>query len=95
MAFRYTDTALREIGDSLNYIAGDSPTAANDVSQAIEDTIALLRRQPLMACVVYRRMVRAFPVGDYPYRVFYQAKSAEIVIRNVRYMRRRQPWEGE
>jgi hypothetical protein len=48
-----------------------------------------------MAHVVYRGMVQAFPVSDHPYRISYQAKPAEIVIRNERHTRRQQPWEGK
>jgi len=95
MTVHYTVTALGEIDDILEYVARDNPAAANEESLAIEDTVALIQRQPRIARVVYRGMVRAFPVGDYPYRIFYQAKPAEIVIRNVRHTRRQQPREGE
>jgi plasmid stabilization system protein ParE len=95
MTVRYTDTALGEIDDIMEYIARDNPVAANEVSPAIEDTVALIQGQPRMAHVVYRGMVRAFPVGDHPYRIFYQVKPAEIVIRNVRHARRQRPWDGE
>ena len=95
MTVRYTDTALGEIDDILEYIARDNPVAANEVSVAIEDTVALIQGQPRMAHVVYRGMVRVFPVGDHPYCIFYQVKPGEIVNRNVRHTRRQQPWEGE
>ena len=96
MTVRYTDAALAEIDDILEYIARDNPVAANEVSLAIENTVALIQGQPRMAHIVYRGMVRAFPVGDdHPYRIFYQVKPGEIVIRNVRHTRRQQPWEGE
>jgi len=94
MTVRYTDTALEEISDILEYIARDNPTAANEVSLAIEGTIVLIQTQPRLAGIVYRGMVRALPVGDFPYRLFYQAIPAEIVIRNARHTRRQQPWEG-
>jgi toxin ParE1/3/4 len=95
MTIRYTDTALEEIAEILDYIARDNPMAADEVSLAIEHTIDLIRRHPRTAHVVHRGMVRAFPVDDYPYRIFYQAMPAEVVIRNVRHTSRQQPWEGE
>jgi plasmid stabilization system protein ParE len=95
MKIRYTCEALSEIADILSYIARDNPIAANEVSLTIEDTIAMIRGQPRLARVVYHGQVRAFPVGEYPYRIFYQAEPAEIVVRNVRHTRRQRPWEGE
>ena len=95
MRVRYTEEALAEVADILNYIARDNPIAADEVSLAIEDTVAMIRGQPRLARVVYHGQVRAFPVGEYPYRIFYQAKPDEIVIRNVRHTRRQRPWEGE
>jgi len=95
MNFRYTDEAIGEVSDILDYVAKDSPITADKISRAIERTVELLRRQPRIARIVYHGQVRAFPVEDYPYRIFFQIKPSEIVIRNVRHMRRHQPWEGE
>jgi|ERR1019366_609377 plasmid stabilization system protein ParE len=93
MNFRYTNEAIGEVSDILDYIAKDSPTMADKISQAIEHTIDMLRRQPRIARIVYHGQVRAFPVEDYPYRIFFQIKSSELVVRNVRHMRQRRPWE--
>ena len=95
MNFRYTDEAIGEVSDILDYIAKDSPTAAVKTSVAIEHTVSLLCKQPRIARIVYHGQVRAFPVEDYPYRIFFQIKPSEIVIRNVRHMRRHRPWEGK
>jgi plasmid stabilization system protein ParE len=95
MNFQYTDEAIKEISDILDFIAKGNPVAANEVSLAIEGTVDLVRRQPMIARVVYHGQVRAFPVERFPYRIFYQIKSNEIVIRNVRHTRRQRPWEGE
>jgi plasmid stabilization system protein ParE len=95
MKIRYTDEAIGEVSDILAYIAKDNPTAAREVSLAIEDTVNLLRKQPRIARVVYHGQVRAFPIGNYPYRIFYQVTLTDIVIRNVLHTRRQRPWEGE
>jgi len=89
MNVRYTEEALGEVADILDYIARNNPIAAYEISLAIEGTVAAIRQQPRLARVVYSGQVRAFPIGDYPYRIFYEVKLVEIVIRNVRHTRRR------
>ena len=88
MNVRYTDEAIGEISNALDYIAPDNPSSAHDVAAAIQQTIALLQAQPLIARIVYQDQVRAFPVDKYPYRIFFQIKARDMVIRNVRHMRR-------
>jgi plasmid stabilization system protein ParE len=46
MTIRYTDTALEEIAEIVDYIAHDNPMAGDEVSLAIEDTIDVIRRHP-------------------------------------------------
>ena len=95
MTVHYTDEAIGEVSDILGYIANENPDVSHEVSVAIQATVDLLRRQPMIARVVYHGQVRAFPVEKYPYRIFYQIRPNEIVIRNVRHTRRQRPWEGE
>jgi hypothetical protein len=54
-----------------------------------------LQKQPWMSRIVWHSQVRAFPVPGYPYRIFYQITSVEIVIRNIRHMRQQRPWNEQ
>jgi toxin ParE1/3/4 len=95
MKVRYTDESIAEVSDILDYIAKDNSSAARRVALAIEETVILLQKQPWMSRIVWHSQVRAFPVPGYPYRIFYQITSAEIIIRNVRHMRQQRPWGEE
>jgi plasmid stabilization system protein ParE len=95
MKVRYTDESIDEASDILDYIAKDNFSAAHQVSVAIEDTVSLLQKQPWMSRIVSHGQVRAFPVAGYPYRIFYQITSTEIIIRNIRHMRQQRPWDKE
>ena len=87
----YTATALDEITEILEYVVKDNTTAAHQLSEAIEKTVALIAYQPGIARVIFRSGVRAFPVHGYKYRIFYTAKAKDVIIRNVRSMRRQFP----
>jgi toxin ParE1/3/4 len=95
MKARYTDESIAEISDILDYIAKENSLAARRAAVAIEETVILLQKQPWMSRIVWRSQVRAFPVPGYPYRVFYQITSTEIIIRNVLHMRQQRPWDEE
>ena len=93
MKVRYTATALAEIDQILSYIAADNQSAAASVADEIEATVVRISEHPKLAPVVYRGEVRAIIVGRFDYRMFYVVRDDELIIRNVRSMRRRRPWE--
>jgi plasmid stabilization system protein ParE len=56
MKVRYTDNALGEVDEICSHIARDSPSAASEVADAIERTVALIAERPASA------PAREFPV---------------------------------
>ena len=58
MRVRYTDTALGEIDEICSYIARDNPSAASDVADAIERTVAGIAGRPESSPVVHAGDVR-------------------------------------
>ena len=93
MIARYTETALSEIDEILSFIAQDNPAAAARVVEAIELSIDHIAEQPEAAPVVHEQSVRAKLVKGYPYRIFYQLRSDDLIIRNVRSTSRQLPWK--
>ena len=95
MKVRYTDTALAEIDEICSYIARDSPSAASDVADAIERTVAGIAKRPESVPVVHAGNVRARLVRRLQFRIFYVMDGRQAIIRNVRRTKRSQPWERE
>jgi plasmid stabilization system protein ParE len=94
MKVRYTDTALGEIDEICSHIARDNPSAASDVADAIERTVAGIAERPESARVVHAGDVRARLVREFQFRIFYVIEGRQVIIRNVRRTKRDRPWEG-
>jgi plasmid stabilization system protein ParE len=95
MKVRYTDTALAEIDEICSRIEHDNPIAAADVAAAIERTVAWIATHWKSAPTVYQGKVQAKLVEKFQYRIYYEAKAREVIIRNVRRTNRLRPWERE
>jgi toxin ParE1/3/4 len=93
MRVRFTATAYAEINDIHDYIAKDNPAAAKAVTLRVEEVIARIAQFPQIARAIDQTGVRVFPVGPFPYLVFYTLEGDELIIRNVRHGRRRPPGE--
>jgi plasmid stabilization system protein ParE len=77
----------------LSYIAQHNPSAAENVAEAIIEAVARVVARPLLAPIVYTGGVRAKLLGRFQYRVYYEVRGDELIIRNVRSTRRQRPWE--
>jgi toxin ParE1/3/4 len=95
MKVRYTKTALAEIDEICSCIARDNPKAAAAIAAAIEKTVNRIAERPRSAPIAYEGQVRAKLVERYQYRIFYAVVGVELIIRNIRSTRRRQPWERQ
>jgi toxin ParE1/3/4 len=93
MRVRFTATAFAEVNEIRAYIAKDNPTAAKAVIFRVEQVIARIGQFPPIAQAIDQSGVRVFPVGPFPYLVFYTVEGDEVIIRNVRHGRRRRPAE--
>ena len=94
MKVRYMATALAEIDQIICYIATDNQSSAAAVADKINDSVVRISEHPKLAPVIYKGEVRAIVVGRFDYRIFYVVRGNELIIRNVRNVRRRRPWEG-
>jgi plasmid stabilization system protein ParE len=95
MKLRFTETALAEADEILSYIARENETAAAQVAAAIDRTLAAILKRPQSAPIVFQGQLRAKLIERYQYRVFYEIRGDEIVIRNIRSTKRLRPWENE
>ena len=93
MKVRFTATAFAEINDIHYHIAKNNQTAAKAVVLRVEQVIAHIAKFPNIARAIDPSGVRVFPVGPFPYLVFYTVETDRVIIRNLRHGRRRPPSE--
>ena len=93
MRVRFTATALAELTDLRDYVAKDNPAAAKAVVLRIEQVIERIAQFPHIAREIDESGVRVFPVGPFPYLVFYTVDGDGVIIRNVRHGKRKRPGE--
>jgi addiction module RelE/StbE family toxin len=85
MKVRFTATAFAELNDIHDHIAKDNPAAANAVIWRIEQVVGRLADFPNMAREIDPSGVRVFPVGPFPYLIFYEVQDGVLIVRNVRH----------
>jgi plasmid stabilization system protein ParE len=93
MRIRFTATALLEIDQITRYVSERNPAAAKALIDRIEDAIDMLADIPEMAQTTDEPGVRRFPLGSFPFLIFYTIESDEVVILHVRHGARRYPGE--
>jgi toxin ParE1/3/4 len=89
MRVRYTETALRELDNIFSYIAKNSITGASSVVGRVEQLIGQLTEFPHMAQETDFAGVRKFPLGRFPYFIYYVVERDEVVIIHIRHQARR------
>jgi plasmid stabilization system protein ParE len=87
---RYTPKALAELADILAYIAERSPQGAHKVQARIQAVTNLLLQYPLSGQLTSESGLRRIVTAPYPYLVFYEATSEEVIIIGVRHAAREQ-----
>jgi len=91
MRVRYTETALLEVDDIFAYIANHSVAAAAAVVERFDELVGQLSEFPYMAQETDIAGVRKFPLGRFPYVVYYTVEQDEVVILHIRNGARRPP----
>jgi plasmid stabilization system protein ParE len=91
LSVRYSAPALIEIDEIYNYIAKDNPLAAADVLAAIRESVDLLSRYPRKSRRTPRRGMRALPLSQYPYIIFFRLRRGELEVLHVLHGARRHP----
>jgi toxin ParE1/3/4 len=91
MRVRYTETALREVDEIFAYIVNHNVVAAAAIVERVEELVGQLGEFPFMAQETDIAGVRKFPLGRFPYVVYYAVQQDEVVILHVRHGARRPP----
>lgn len=88
MNVRFTETAYSDLREIHAYIAQENPRAANSVVERIEAASRQIGMFPEIGPRKYRA-ARMFPVGRFPYLIFYAIEGDEVVILTIRHSSRR------
>ncbi len=88
MRLRYTRPALADLNPVLDYISAHCPQGAYRVHKRIGAVIELLLRYPSIGMGTDVPMIRRITTTPYPYLIFYEVSSDEIVIHAVRHAAR-------
>lgn len=88
MNLRYTPKALAELADILAYIAERSPQGARNVQARIQAITSLLGQYPYSGQLTSESGLRRIVTPPYPYLIFYEAMTEEVVIIGVRHAAR-------
>jgi addiction module RelE/StbE family toxin len=82
---RYTLPALADLDSILTYISATSPQGAARVHKRIQDVISLLLKHPEIGLQTDDPDIRRLTTTPYPYLIFYQIGSQEIIIHAIRH----------
>jgi toxin ParE1/3/4 len=82
---RYTLPALADLDSILTYIAEASPQGAARVQKRIQDVIGLLLVHPEIGLRTDDPDIRRLTTTPYPFLIFYEVGSEEIVIHAIRH----------
>lgn len=88
LTLRYTLPALADLGAILDHIAARSPQGARRVQARIKALIDLLPQYPFIGRRTSDPTIRRIMATPYPYLVFYEATSSEVIIHAVRHAAR-------
>jgi plasmid stabilization system protein ParE len=91
MKVRYTPRATADLIDILGYLDERSAQGARHV---IKKAIALIGHHPQIGRSSKVQETRVFPVGRYPYLIYWSIEAGEVWIVHIRHARRR-PWADE
>ena len=88
MNLRYTPKALAELAEILAYITERSPRGAPKVQARIQAITALLVQYPHCGQLTSESGLRRIVTPPYPYLIFYEVTSEEVVIIGIRHAAR-------
>ncbi len=96
MKVRYTDEALRNLDEILEFIELNYPT----ITAAFEGRVRAIERRiakwPNSAVEVEQRPgVRVVSLIRFPYKLFYRINADVIEVLHIHHAARREPWETD
>jgi toxin ParE1/3/4 len=86
---RFTNHAVRQIDQALNYIAARSPQGEGAVRQRMREVVTMLESHPYAGRRTSWRGVRRLALSPFPYVLDYRIASDAIVIMRFRHGGRR------
>lgn len=89
MKVRYSKSAVADLIAISDYVRDRNPRAAEKVEERIRSSIGQLEMFPLIGRLTDDSNIRMFPIVRYPYLVFYEVASGEVVIHHIRHGRRK------
>jgi toxin ParE1/3/4 len=93
MRIVFTDEALRDLDEILDFVAAHYLTIASSFQQRLRTTLQRIGKWPKSAEEVEQRPgVRVVPLIRYPYKVFYQATTDAVEILHIHHAARQSPW---
>lgn len=88
----YTDPAIRDLEDILDFIAAEFPMALEPFTQRLRLIEARIGRWPESAPRVTQRPgVRVATIPRYPYKVFYRVTAEAVEVLHIHHAARRNP----
>ena len=88
MKLRYTSPALADLASILDHVAEHSPQGARRIQQRIQMVTGLLQTHPRIGARTDDPTIRRLLTTPYPYLIFYEIASDDIVIHAVRHAAR-------
>jgi toxin ParE1/3/4 len=89
----FTDEALRDLDEILEFIATHYPAIVSSFQQRLRAVLQRIGRWPKSAEEVEQRPgVRVVPLIRYPYKMFYQTTADAVEILHIHYAARQSPW---
>ena len=85
---RYTRPALADLAQLLDFLAESSPSGARRVGPRIRTLTGKLTAHPFLGARTDEPSIRRLVVRPFPYLVFYEVASSEIVVHAVRHAAR-------
>jgi toxin ParE1/3/4 len=94
MKLIYTDEALRELDEILEFIELHYPAILAAFEERLHTVERRISRWPKSAEEVMQRPgVRVVPLIRYPYKLFYQIADDVIEVLYLHHAARREPWD--
>jgi toxin ParE1/3/4 len=89
----FTDEALRDLDEILEFIATHCPAVASPFRQRLRTVLQRIGKWPKSAEEVEQRPgVHVAPLIRYPYKVFYRTTTDAVEILHIHHAARQPPW---
>ncbi len=88
MKLRYTQPALADLAEILDYIESNSPQGAARVKLRLQAIINILLQNPRAGTRTSDPAIRRMTTTPYPYLVFYEPAAGELIVHAIRHAAR-------